>query len=57
MGIQSQGLLNQAPTSSEKQPAALAGEDVMPPLSSWEQLQIAFPAVRKRLIPLADAGT
>ena len=27
----------------------------MPPLSSWEQLQIAFPAVRKRLIPLADA--
>lgn len=31
------------------------GADVMPPLSSWEQLQIAFPAVRKRLIPLADA--
>ncbi|CAE7601951.1 CTR1 [Symbiodinium sp. KB8] len=31
-----------------------ASEDVMPPLSSWEQLQIAFPAVRKRLIPLAE---
>ena len=30
------------------------GQDVMPPVGCWEQLQIAFPAVKQRLVPLAE---
>lgn len=26
----------------------------MPPVGCWEQLQIAFPAVKQRLVPLAE---
>eukprot|EP00434_Breviolum_minutum_P004456 symbB.v1.2.003927.t1/scaffold210.1/size302740/18 len=31
-----------------------ACQDVMPPVGCWEQLQIAFPAVKQRLVPLAE---
>ncbi|CAK9076239.1 unnamed protein product [Durusdinium trenchii] len=31
-----------------------ACQDVMPPVGCWEQLQIAFPSVKQRLVPLAE---
>eukprot|EP00438_Fugacium_kawagutii_P027227 Skav214320 [mRNA] locus=scaffold86:29056:31040:+ [translate_table: standard] len=33
-----------------------ACEAVGAPVGSWEQLQAAFPAVKQRLVPLADLG-
>ncbi|CAJ1382510.1 unnamed protein product [Effrenium voratum] len=31
-----------------------ASEDVMPPVGCWEQLQVAFPSIKRRLVPLAE---
>lgn len=31
-----------------------ACQDVLPPIGCWEQLQVVFPAVKQRLVPLAE---
>jgi hypothetical protein len=33
------------------------GQDVLPPIGCWEQLQVVFPAVKQRLVPLAELGS
>ncbi|CAJ1424983.1 unnamed protein product [Effrenium voratum] len=33
-----------------------ASEDVMPPVGCWEQLQVAFPSIKRRLVPLAESS-